>query len=300
MSVPGEVIQVLHIERGLVWFGMGLVSVYVYHCLVTMDEEVRLIWSKSFTVGKSLYLLTKYSPIAVYGLQISMFTFSPSGYGYRTCKSIRVLESVTTFVTLASADGMFWLDLPTRIPPEARFKGCIILCIYALLGAKRKYAWFLGVLFWVFAIPMLVLSCIFGFRTLGVVRERHHIYSILGDACIYRISGSLEYPMALVSLYLASTLVIRILYALSTILFFKDGGYNYIYRILWVVAERFDTFLAPILSAALILNLRVIDNPSSKAVISALVFVVDDGLADLDHNGRRSVEGWESEPGTES
>lgn len=36
---------------------------YVYHCCTTLDREVRCIWTKGITIGKILYLVTRYGPV---------------------------------------------------------------------------------------------------------------------------------------------------------------------------------------------------------------------------------------------
>ncbi|KAF6752489.1 hypothetical protein DFP72DRAFT_1047243 [Ephemerocybe angulata] len=36
---------------------------WIYHCVITLDREVRCIWTRGVTVGKVLYLLTRYGPV---------------------------------------------------------------------------------------------------------------------------------------------------------------------------------------------------------------------------------------------
>lgn len=56
---------------------------------------------------------------------------------------------------------------------------------------------------------------------------------------------------------------------------------------------RLDTFLAPILSTTLILNLRRIDDPSLREIMSNLVFEISEDPEDIYNNGGEDEWVWE-------
>ncbi|KAF6764596.1 hypothetical protein DFP72DRAFT_1059564 [Ephemerocybe angulata] len=108
------------------YLSISLRTEYVYRSqrirdLTTMDDEVSMIWPRKWQVGKILFLLTRYTPMLLIastilnGYKINI-VFPP-----QVCSGLWLTGQVSFTITSWSSDI------------------ALLLCLYALLGSKRRY-----------------------------------------------------------------------------------------------------------------------------------------------------------------
>ncbi|KAJ3545577.1 hypothetical protein NMY22_g2374 [Coprinellus aureogranulatus] len=274
--------------------------------------------------------------MVLFAFQIAVSWHVPSGYTPGACRAIQTAESLLNHFTLASSDF------------------AMLLCIYALMGARKRYAFLIGSLAIAFYVPVFILATLFTLqersrsragiwpgnrdprfdflhhsfvllcytgkikppasvpptvfrvvkqdlscsvteKNIKIAEPRSPLYAELGWPCEFRFSPSIAYPTGMVVLYLVVTVrehhaLFRLLYAISVIGNLVPSQSQPKFRPMAVISMTLDSFMAPVLSAALILNLRRIDNPPSRAIVSALVFAVDNDLARLGHNDNGAAQ----------
>ncbi|KAJ3542605.1 hypothetical protein NMY22_g3445 [Coprinellus aureogranulatus] len=264
--------------------------------------------------------------MVLFAFQIAISWHVPSGYTPGACRAIQTAESLLNHFTLASSDF------------------AMLLCIYALMGARKRYAFLIGSLAIAFYVPVFILATLFTERNIKIAEPRSLLYEELGWPCEFRFSPSIAYPTGMVVLYLVVTVLTMILGLIVLLVSYRrqqnsfiksirrDGGAFYVIGVSFTLRNlrdwepcaiaitaqvqtdggdihdvralhipilnaklkfappRLDSFMAPVLSAALILNLRRIDNPPSRAIVSALVFAVENDLARLGHNDNGAAQ----------
>ncbi|KAJ2929053.1 hypothetical protein H1R20_g8045, partial [Candolleomyces eurysporus] len=117
-------------------------TAYVYHYSTTLDDEVNRIWPEKWGTGKILFLVTRY---AMLGSVVFDFLRDRPLYvmlPLKMCKASLLLINLMPFLSIIAAEASLWL------------------CMYALLGAKRRYLAILMAIFATFAISCLVLMLI--------------------------------------------------------------------------------------------------------------------------------------------
>ncbi|KAL5511251.1 hypothetical protein ACEPAH_4466 [Sanghuangporus vaninii] len=64
LDTPAGIEHVVKIIKLTKWCNMSSMVMYVYELLITLDEEVNLIWNGVFSPGKALFLLLRYLTLA--------------------------------------------------------------------------------------------------------------------------------------------------------------------------------------------------------------------------------------------
>ncbi|TEB21718.1 hypothetical protein FA13DRAFT_1741653 [Coprinellus micaceus] len=137
----------------------------IYYYMTTFREEVSQIWPQKRTLGKILFLTTRYAAI---GSMTAMLLTNWRNYmviSIPGCQAIVYIQNIVTEVCRTSAEATLWL------------------CLYALLEGKRRYFWILIVLFLSFSIPILALE-LHNVLTQKAV-ERSILDDLLGYPCNY-------------------------------------------------------------------------------------------------------------------
>ncbi|KAF6751905.1 hypothetical protein DFP72DRAFT_467939 [Ephemerocybe angulata] len=96
-------------------------TAYISHYFETLADEVGLIWPERWMLGKVLFLLTRYSVFL--RIIFELFGSFPSELplSVETCAALSLVAyAMSTIVTYSAI-------------------GSILLCMYALLGARRKW-----------------------------------------------------------------------------------------------------------------------------------------------------------------
>ncbi|KAF6740920.1 hypothetical protein DFP72DRAFT_926496 [Ephemerocybe angulata] len=292
----------------LTWMSAACDVAYVYHCCITLDREVRCIWTKGITIGKILYLVTRYGPVI---RAISNFIESLSRMkevrAIGLCLTIRAFQWIATLVTTLSMDFT------------------ILLGLYAMLGGKHQIMWLLGILSCLYTLPFVATMSIEnlahivlmisnpGFRRANVPRA----CAVQITAFLWDIVWTDVEWITILTWRMATTIlgvyVIAWRYRgqendlMRTIR--RVGGGFYLSEVLTLTYHGFGHFprrppadesvahtlfflsqfsirlrdvLSPWLCTKLILSLRRVDDPSLKRTISDLIFDVDENCDELD------------------
>ncbi|TEB21126.1 hypothetical protein FA13DRAFT_1800241 [Coprinellus micaceus] len=256
----------------------------VYHYCLTIGEEVTYIWSHRWTTGRILFTMARYLPMLRIAssilLEVRMKTVFPTG----ACRALAFIFMLSHLFASIAADGTF------------------VLCIYALLGSRRRWMLVLGTLYIGVSIPLLVLTVLY---LLG--RESKlpgsGVEAELGYACGFysgksdKYGGVMDYLTIGVTMIVATigTVVVVIRYRdhKSKLLdvFRKDGTVFYVLALsLRLTAALVDTpgianfdryniawslhaLIIPILATKLMTHLRKTNEHAlSSTVISSLIF----------------------------
>ncbi|KAF6765575.1 hypothetical protein DFP72DRAFT_1058162 [Ephemerocybe angulata] len=115
-------------------------SIYIYHYLLTLDDEVAHIWSQRWNLGKTVFLLVRYIPFIRIATDL--------------CVNIRIW---TLFETKSCA-ALVWIFSPVAYHFQiSAADGAFLLCTYALLGAEKIHSAILLALYAAFTVPLLVV-----------------------------------------------------------------------------------------------------------------------------------------------
>ncbi|KAJ3533327.1 hypothetical protein NMY22_g7379 [Coprinellus aureogranulatus] len=265
-------------------WAVALAATYIYHCITTAEEEVEHIWSRRISLGSILYLLPRYLPIINYAVAFPNAWKEPGGhYGLKTCTLLHILY----WGTYNLAISRIYRCLPA----------VLTLCIYALSGGGKLSGILLSMVYIGFAASIL------GIYVMKVVTGSYDaafdsLFSALGYVCLRepRDLGSSNKTGVATGVLWLSWKVGRYVYNCTfrnrssvseteplfdslnpegrecllpsdvrsiSVLSFSSGLYKNCFQYL---------FLAPVLSTALLLNLRKAESPTTQAVVSKLVF----------------------------
>ncbi|KAF6750269.1 hypothetical protein DFP72DRAFT_1173081 [Ephemerocybe angulata] len=274
----------------------------LYYYMTTFDQEVNYIWrSSNRTLGKWLYLCTRYFNIIAVGL-----------YLYTTFPITTTILSVCDSVHWA-----YWAFflLGTIVFPE----GMLWLCLYALLqGPKMPHVkWFIAAFLILYAAPIVTLGAVYRSSLTGKTISRKLLlltYPIsaippprLQDEAVGRcFYGFGQRELWINAAYLRSAWA-AFLTCIAIITFIKrwrnhpgklvpiirrEGALYYMsaaaLTLLWAIAtlpsvngmDPYAIFpalrrlLVPIFADRLILKMREISDPETSTTVSALIFNV--------------------------
>ncbi|KAF6765573.1 hypothetical protein DFP72DRAFT_1162462 [Ephemerocybe angulata] len=260
-------------------------SLYAYHYLLTLDDEVAHIWPQKWTLGKVVFLLARYMPF----LRIAT----------DTCLNVRIWASFSEQECVA----LVWLFSLSYHFQTVASDAAFLLCVYALLGAERIHSTVLLAVYSAFTVAisaLLVISLVssryVSSQSLSYNAQhngqachilfdaRVHIYERISDYLI--ISGTIVAALLGVltiviryrsqsnslinvirrdgGMFYLSALALR----LSTIIIALPNIQVHVYNLIYTAQE----VALPMLAAGLILNVRKIDDPGTRDRISTLIF----------------------------
>ncbi|KAF6745201.1 hypothetical protein DFP72DRAFT_926693 [Ephemerocybe angulata] len=145
MSLTPEEISELTDEVSL-WFtqdyiSVGLWTFYFYHYLTTLGEEVSTIWPQKWRTGKILFLLLRYIPICYIVLAVLLQLRIHIDLTPKVCQRVYIAEA-----TVIRRVGIYGAEV------------VILLCLHALLGARRRYLALLILIYMGLTIPVIILA----------------------------------------------------------------------------------------------------------------------------------------------
>ncbi|KAJ3536803.1 hypothetical protein NMY22_g5874 [Coprinellus aureogranulatus] len=248
----------------------------IYHYITTIDQEVEHIWSQPrWKLGKIFFLTTRYSALIVMAHDL-----------HAELRQAKPFVGIS--VARTSAEATLWL------------------CLYALLEGKLRYFYLMVLMLVGFTIPIQVLQNISTFAQkpipLGPLDE------YLGFPCSflppehmnwYIVAAYLSFTRTLVATVLGLvTFTVRYrkqrnnllkvikreggLYLLSSlVLKFVDGlkaTPNVTIEDKYDIAWGLSWLLINVFAERLLLSMKQVDHPGTRAVISTLVFNVEDEL----------------------
>ncbi|TEB33518.1 hypothetical protein FA13DRAFT_1789942 [Coprinellus micaceus] len=154
------------------YFLLSCYCAYLYQYLTSAEEEVTTVWPRRWTAGKTLYIVTRYSSIAAIFLSglTSFRTFLELEMG--ACRGLIALGIVMNRISVEAADA------------------AIALCLYAVLGSKKRYLSLVigALIFTSIAVLALELTPL----TAGVTRDVD-LPGEMGYACLFSIGGYTPY-----------------------------------------------------------------------------------------------------------
>ncbi|TEB20094.1 hypothetical protein FA13DRAFT_1801396 [Coprinellus micaceus] len=266
---------------------LAVFTALFYYYALTLDDEVSQIWPQpTWKMGKILFLTTRYSAMIYMSLLLVLNWPHHASISVPACEVLGLTADVSGLLVRTFAEATLWL------------------CLYALLGGKPKYFYLLVIAFLGLSIPAIVLN------SMHVMSQRaipqNTLDHLLGYPCnflrpqrpdLLAISSyivfartSLALVVGLVTLFVLYRKqnhnlikVIRreggIFYFSTLILLFfsclvstpgspvKDK-----YSILWCLRNLFVNVFAD----RLLLKMKKVDDQSTQAVISTLVFDHDE------------------------
>ncbi|KAF6756982.1 hypothetical protein DFP72DRAFT_1168702 [Ephemerocybe angulata] len=264
-------------------------TLYCYYFLTTVDEEASTMWKQKLRTGKILYLILRYAPILFITMTVLV--------GFR----------VHTTISLKSCEGL-WItaDVLARLIVVAS-EVVVLLCLYALLGAKRRYltilmALYLGLTVGGVAPQIKYLSAVSTalpnpelFRELGyacnmseelsseavrgliiagyIVFSKGAAMAVLAIVVFYaryrsRASSLLHVIRRDGGIYIISLTVIRLGGAIITAFQLKLGTSNIPIQVIAGIRQ----LAAPIFAYRLLLNMRRTEDPGIRSVVSSILF----------------------------
>ncbi|KAF6755198.1 hypothetical protein DFP72DRAFT_1169812 [Ephemerocybe angulata] len=279
-------------------------SLYAYHYLLTLDDEVAHIWPQKWTLGKVVFLLARYMPFLRIATDTCLNVRIWASFGEQVCVSLVWLFSLSYHFQTVASDGEKTFARASISPVNlTTITAAFLLCVYALLGAERIHSTVLLAVYSAFTVAisaLLVISLVSskyvssqnlsydaqhnGQACHILFDARVHIYEKISDYLI--ISGTI-----VAALLGVLTIVIRYRSQNNSLInvIRRDGGMFY----LSALALRLSTMIIalpniqvhvynliyttqevalPMLAAGLILNVRKIDDPGTRDRISTLIF----------------------------
>ncbi|KAF6749081.1 hypothetical protein DFP72DRAFT_914614 [Ephemerocybe angulata] len=280
MSITLEVIIYLDIYR------VGFISAYIYHYLATFAEEVSSIWPQRWRTGKVLFVIARYVPMALIVLLVLEMRVWVI-YTPKACEGISHGVHITSKLSCTAAELV------------------LLLCLHALLGARRRY--------------LVLMIAVYLGLTLGAIGLLVKIYSEEARALpATRLDRDLGYPCEwvgefspaairgrIMASYVAFTKAVCIAVFALTVLYIRyrtqagslirvirrDGG-AYIFaftaiRLAHTLIAAFGVgrghefysfsvpalnFAAPSLACRLLLNMQQSEDPDVQTRVTSIMF----------------------------
>ncbi|TFK19545.1 hypothetical protein FA15DRAFT_708870 [Coprinopsis marcescibilis] len=114
------------------------VTIFLYDYFHTFEQEVETMWKGKFNLGKFLFFMSRYVTfidMALYGCSISAI-----GLSQQSCASLMISMNVIALAVIAASE---------------------VISLYALLGAKRKHAIFLSLIYGPLTLAAFVIVSLF-------------------------------------------------------------------------------------------------------------------------------------------
>ncbi|KAF6745222.1 hypothetical protein DFP72DRAFT_926397 [Ephemerocybe angulata] len=277
-------------EKVTVWVTQDYISVafycfYGYYYLITLPEETRTIWPQKWRTGKALFVILRYMPIAA--IAATMLT------------DMRVYLVITPEICRCLA---LSIEVAYRLHSYAS-EVTLLLCLYALLGARQRYLLLLIGLYLGSSIGILVPQIKYIRESTQAV-PNDQFSQELGYACSWKplSQGIIAEIKAVLYFSLAKAcclsgfviLVIYVRYRSQTGTLFtvlrRDGGIHLLSLIaarliakitdflnptsplLETCLARFQDAVIPILACRLLLNIHCMEDPGVQSIVSSILF----------------------------
>ncbi|KAF6744577.1 hypothetical protein DFP72DRAFT_928381 [Ephemerocybe angulata] len=256
----------------------------LYYYVTTFDEEVAKIWPQpTFKLGRILFLALRYSTILAISLELTAGYPAYINMSIPACTNVFKLWWACVAMGNVFAEAIFWI------------------CLYALLGGKRKYVYLLGAGFMAFALPIIALQSVYIFPWHAAAVDPFES-AILGKPCAYSTENSnLElYPIAAYIAF-ARAIVIAIVAVVTLFVRYRrhnsslinvvkrEGGMYYISAAVlhffvgltsnvgsgiedrYAIAAAVRRFLIPIFADRLLLKMQRLYYPGTE-IVSTMMF----------------------------
>ncbi|KAF6743120.1 hypothetical protein DFP72DRAFT_1053430 [Ephemerocybe angulata] len=255
----------------------------IYYYATTFDEEVTRIWPQSNRkIGKIMYLLSRYSNIVA--AVLSILTTLPTHSTMSPPACIRLFRAfvATSVVAVNIPEAIFWV------------------CIFALLGGRRRYMVLMIAAYLAFFVPIQVMQ--------GITYSKTEAFPPLpweeeiGYMC--SLDGLQMKPYSLIVPYinLARTVFVTVLAIVTLFVRYRKQNGNRLIRIIqreggmfyfcasvtgiftglaqvpgvlpdkYAVTSRIRKVVLPVFADRLLLYLQAVEDPGTRAEVSALIF----------------------------
>ncbi|KAF6745799.1 hypothetical protein DFP72DRAFT_855984 [Ephemerocybe angulata] len=224
---------------------------YIYHYFTTLDEEVSTMWPRKWRTGKILFLSARYIPMLVMADRIlSICGHFPKGAVQIDTQGRRTFNPT-----------------PYRL---FRFacEVALLLCLYALLGARRRY------LVLLFSVYMREKALTLGTALVPISYIAEQVVAIFSLALfIFSVRYKNKGGSLIHIIRRDSGLYIFLLTALALGIaivgtFRLQGFYNLQNPIL----DSIQRTVVPVLSCRLLLNMHLTEDPDLRTNVSTILF----------------------------
>ncbi|KAF6756060.1 hypothetical protein DFP72DRAFT_1066885 [Ephemerocybe angulata] len=293
MSLTPEEIAELTDEVSL-WFtqdyiSLGFWTFYFHQYLTTLGEEVSTIWPQKWRTGKILFLLLRYIPICYIILAIFVQLRVHMELGPKVCQRVYIAEALEELVFIGQKVIV------------------ILLCLHALLGARR---WYLALLILIYTgltiapsivgnwwdvegsrtTPLSELDRELGYGCTWAGDQSPHARKGLVIAGYINLAKATSMAILMLSVFFArrrttagtllhvlrrdsgvhlfSLIASRLFFAMTNS-FPKLLGF---YSIPYIIASDAQNTVVPILACRLLLNMRKTEDPGVQKSVSSLLF----------------------------
>lgn len=255
-------------------------SVFLFHYVTTVDEEVSKIWKERLNLGKLLFLTTRYS--LLFRILIDSFINFPTeiNVSAKACEGLYLIVSVLSWITTYSV------------------VGSLLLCLHALLGAKRRYLFIIIPTIIVFPTVAMSFAAMF-FKDLKYAQSTYTNLFVCSVtvaepngsawssystylACVREIVTAVASAFTLFKRFRHENSLIRVMlrdgaiyYTTSCVMGLLQAIFtapNFPVQDKYQVLSVSRMVLNPILANRLLLNLRSNRDPGTQAAISTLLF----------------------------
>lgn len=153
------------------YISIAFYSAYLYHFATTLSEEIASIWSQTWRTGKILFLFIRYGVILMVAQSVLVELRIQMVLSPQVCRGLYLFDSAVIWATGIASELV------------------LLLCLHALLGAKKRY---LGLLVTLYA-GLTLGELIPQYRYLGEISNAPPISALdreLGYACTWAIRPS--------------------------------------------------------------------------------------------------------------
>ncbi|KAF6743914.1 hypothetical protein DFP72DRAFT_931080 [Ephemerocybe angulata] len=294
MSLTPEEIEELTDEISI-WFtqdyiSLGFWTFYFYQYLTTLGEEVSTIWPQKWRTGKNLFLLLRYTPICYIILAILMELRIHMDLTPKICQGV---DTANTLVI--------------RRVISYGAEVVILVCLHALLGARRRYLALLISIYTSLTVTMAILGSWQDFKASRAL-PLSELDQELGYGCTWAVDLSSDVvnlaaipgyinlaKAASMAILMLSVFLVRYRKKTGTLLYIlrRDSGlhiFSFIaFRLFAALVGTFQQSLGafnipdavlgggqytvfPILACRLLLNMRKSEDPDVQKTVSSLLF----------------------------
>ncbi|KAF6746569.1 hypothetical protein DFP72DRAFT_1175569 [Ephemerocybe angulata] len=270
---------------------LGLYTFCVYYYLTTLAEEKSTIWPLKWRTGKIIFLVNRYGPIISIGPVIIFGFKSYAVLDPKACTALYISAYITAFYRIVTVTS----------------EVAVLLCLHALLGAKRRYLAMMIALYTGLTLganlPLIPL-----FKEASATLPLDQLSAELGYACTWKGSTSIAAVKGLeaagyvslakaicISVLAVTIFVVRYRTQSNTLIHVirRDSGAHIFslttLRLGSAIIGAFQLRLGfesipnsmvdgmlrtvvPILSCRLLLNMRKIDDAGVRTIVSTLLF----------------------------
>ncbi|KAF6750257.1 hypothetical protein DFP72DRAFT_911457 [Ephemerocybe angulata] len=282
-------------------------TVYVYHYLTTVAEEVGAIWPQRWRTGRILFTLTRYTPLLAFPVDML------------------IGKKVHTTLTPNACEGLWMALYYTRKVTVISSELVLLLCLHALLGARHIYLISMLLIYASLTITKVILLITSGYITdvslalpissldqylgyactWGGTVSPHSMHTYNQTAYISFANGLCTAALALAVIYVryraqTGSLIQTIrrdsgIYILSLIAvsfpnaiiaaFHLNEGWS---NIIITVLSHLQCNFVPIVACRLLLNIRMPEDRALFSRVSTLLFEPGGRMSSLESNSSTS------------